>query len=195
MTLAGAPCERPGWIKVSWWWYVTWWTGRQTEDLNPCLEQSRSQAAGKLSSVPSSASSCPLSHTERSGHVMVDIIALSSIYPFPLPLSEVEVTRWNAVTREQCMDFLLSKSPTISVSSPEANVRLAVLWQYSVRISGSAFLSATCIGSSVNFLFVCLFQNSSLYRLICPQQGIWFAAVGCIIIQNTGARERNTKKQ
>lgn len=97
----GAPCERPGWIKVSLWLYATLWTGRRAEDLNPCLEQSRSRAAGKPSSVQSSASPHFPSHTERSAHVMVDIIALSSIYLFPPLPSELEVTKWNEVTREQ----------------------------------------------------------------------------------------------
>lgn len=78
--------------------------GWRTEDLNPCLEQSRSQAASKLSSVPSFASAHFPSHTERSGHVMVDIIALSSIYLFPLLLSELEVTKWNEATHEQSMN-------------------------------------------------------------------------------------------
>lgn len=83
-----APCERPGWIKVSLWLYATLWTrqaGRQ-EVLNPRLERSRSQAAGKLSSVPPSASQLsPLSYLGDQAwcHVMVDIIALSSIYLFP----------------------------------------------------------------------------------------------------------------
>lgn len=59
--------------------------GRQ-EVLNPRLERSRSQAAGKLSSVPPSASQLsPLSYLGDQAwcHVMVDIIALSSIYLFP----------------------------------------------------------------------------------------------------------------
>lgn len=57
------------------------------EDLNPRLEQSRSQAAGKLSSVqPSASQLSPLSYLGDQAwcHVMVDIIALSSIYLFPL---------------------------------------------------------------------------------------------------------------
>lgn len=51
-----ALCERSGRIKVSSCLCAALWTARQAEDLNPCLEQSRTQAAAKLSSVPSSAS-------------------------------------------------------------------------------------------------------------------------------------------
>lgn len=112
--------------------------GRQAQDLNPCLEQSRSQAAGKLSSVPHSASPLfPL--IPRRSNVMVDIIALSSIYPsifLSILFSVMEVTKWNEMTHEP----FLSNSPMISVSRPEANVRLAAVRLYFLGISGSVLL-------------------------------------------------------
>lgn len=143
--LAVAPCERPGWIKVSLWLYVTPWTGRQAEDLNPCLEQSRSQAAGKLSSVsPSASQLSPLSYLGDQAwwHVMVDIIALSSIYLFPLWVGSNQM-KWGDTQREH--ELSLSKSPMISVSRPEANVSLAAVRQYFVGISGNVFSSPTYI--------------------------------------------------
>lgn len=78
------------------------WAGRQAEDLNPCLEQSRSQAAGKLSSVPPSASPPPSLTPRRSG-----LMPCNSghncfvLYLFLLLLSELEATKWNEVTHEE----------------------------------------------------------------------------------------------
>lgn len=79
---------------------------RQAEVLNPCLEQSRFQAAGKLSSVSPSASR----RDQAWWHVMLDIIALSSIYLIPLLLSVLEVTKWNEVTHEESMSFFCQRA-------------------------------------------------------------------------------------
>lgn len=43
-------------------------------------------------------------------HLMVDIIALSSIYLFPLLLPELEVTKLNEVTHEECMSSFCQRA-------------------------------------------------------------------------------------
>lgn len=121
MSWGSALCERSGRIKVSSCLCAALWTGRQAEDLNPCLEQSRTSAAGKLSSVPSSASAHSPSHRYIGGRNCF----VRYLFFAPLP-SEVGVaTCWNRLSGAK-HSFL------VSVSCPGANVRLAELRHYCV---------------------------------------------------------------
>lgn len=119
--------------------------GWRAEDLNPCLEQSRSQAAGKLSSVPSFASAhFSLSYWEirpcNGGHNCF-VLDLSFSSP-PLRVVSSQMKWVDTRAEHEC---LLSKSPMSSVSYPEANVSLAAIEQFFVGLSGSACLSPTYI--------------------------------------------------
>lgn len=132
--------KRPGWIKVSVWFYDILRTGRQT--------QFPFWSSAGLKPLVSSHQSHPLSHGShpvmRSAMMACTggytVIALSSISHFPLLVCYVWSNQKKLGDTQGEHRLFLSKSLVISVSNPEENVRLPVIRQYFDSISGCVFL-------------------------------------------------------